>query len=113
MEKLIVFILATAGLTWILCRATIFKVLREFISYKYDLVEVEKKFKSTHLVIKSSIFNFLHGIFNCYACMAFWVSQLMYIAVYKELSLDSIYYGFIGAITSLIIVSYPSYLGKK
>ena len=113
MENLIVFILATAGLSWIVCRSNLFKSIRESVSHTYGLVEVERKFKKKKILIRGGFYYFLDSILGCVGCFAFWASQLNYIMIFKEISVDSIYCGFIGSITSLIIVNYSTYLGKK
>jgi hypothetical protein len=105
--------LATAGLTWVLCRSKLFKSTREYCSLTYDEIEVKKRFNKPQFIGKETIFWFLTSLFSCYGCMGFWASQPIFLFLYRELSLNNLLYGFIGAIASLIIVNYSSYLERK
>jgi len=89
MTELILFILATIGLTFIISLHYIFKRIRNFLEIKSP--------------------KYLGKMINCTACVGFWVGLIIRIIQILSLGLvfnyDLILYGFVGS-----FVSYIAYL---
>jgi len=88
--NLILFILSTAGLTWILVLSKIFRPLREFITRKNS----QKK---------SYLGEFLDGVFNCEGCMGFYSGTVVYVLQYYNI--EFMLYAFAGSFCSLLFIS--------
>ncbi len=113
MENLTTFILATAGLSWILCRSSLFKKLRESLTFLYDETQAKKRFNARVNIIKEKLLWYLDSLFSCVGCMGFWAGVINYIILGNKLSLEIIVYSFIGSISSLLIVSLLGFLDRK
>ena len=90
MEKLIPFILASAGFTWLVVYSKLFLKLR---------VGVSKKTNNGGVLI-----NVLNDILNCEGCFGFYSGCINYLLVYKTVSIDIIIYGFTGSFVSLFLI---------
>lgn len=84
------FILASAGLTWILVKSTAFKPLREAISRK-------QKMKPNFIL------RFFDGLLDCEACTGFWSGIAMYVLQYYKIEIAL--YAFAGSFCSLFLIS--------
>lgn len=115
MEKLILFILATSGLSWILCKSKLFKPLRESLTEIYQAQIESAANEGLGLVggIKLYTCYFFDSIFNCEGCMGFWVGIVNYYLIYKNIDLVVLVYGFTGSIVSLIIIALFNKLIRK
>lgn len=115
MKELILFILATSGLSWILVKSKLFKPLREYLSTMHqkqiNLIPVDGNglFKN----IKLYVLYFFNSIFNCEGCMGFWVGMVNYWLITKNIDLVILVYGFAGSIVSLLIIALFNYLNRK
>jgi Protein of unknown function (DUF1360) len=113
MEKVILFILATSGLSWILCKSKLFKAMREYFSEVAESIEVEKSFNKKIFPGKETLIWTITSLFSCVGCFGFWTAQFNYVLIFKQVDIEMIAFGFIGSITSLLIVSYISFLERK
>lgn len=99
MKELILFILSTAGLVWTLNKSKLFKGLREWISERY-------------LKNQDNLFWwFSHSLFDCSGCMGVWMSGATYYLIFIN-PVPFIYYSFIGAICSVVIITFYQKLEK-
>jgi hypothetical protein len=115
MEKLILFILATAGLSWILTKSKLFKPLREYLtgSYRDQIELVANEGLNFIRGIKLYVLYFFDSIFGCEGCMGFWSGILNYLLIAKNIDLGIFVYGFTGSIASLIIIALFNKLIRK
>jgi len=115
MKELILFIFATAGLSWILVKSKLFKPLREYLtlSYQQQKEVVSTKGISVYQGIKLYVFYFFDSIFNCEGCMGFWVGIINCWLITKNIDLGILAYGFAGSIISLLIIALFNYLNRK
>lgn len=93
MEQLLLFLLATSGLTIILTRSKIFKPVREYISMKKWTI--------------------LESIFGCPLCMGVYVSAIVYIIQFQKIDILIISNIFAGSIVSQVISSLVQFLDRK
>jgi len=112
MEKLMLFFFSTAGLTWILNRSKLFKPLRESLTYRVETMDTMHKFHVKAPLYMRILFPFFESIFGCAGCMGFWSGLLNYVLIFV-INIQFLSYGFSGAIISLIIVQYSSFLDRK
>ena len=115
MKDLILFIISTAGLSWILCRSKLFTPLRSFLtdSYKDKIEDISAEGMSLILGIKLYFYYFFSSIFSCEGCMGFWAGAVNYILIYKSLDINILSYGFAGSIVSLFIISLINLVARK
>lgn len=95
---LLLFIFATAGLTWILVLSSSFRPFREYIT---------RKNKSKKNVINS----FLDGILNCEGCFGVWAGGVVYILQYYKIEI--VLYCFAGSFCSLFLISLLKAVSRK
>lgn len=89
-ENLIIFILATAGLVWILNKSKLFKGWREFLSLKVK-------------ASKNILWWFLDSIHSCSGCMGVWAGLIVYVLI--KFNIEIVLYAFIASICSVFIIS--------
>lgn len=110
MEQLALFILATAGLTWILVKSKLFKPLRERLTTSYHFYIGKAGVLNS---VKLYIFYFFDSIFNREGCMGFWSGLVNYWIITKNIDLGMIVYGFAGSIVSLVSIALFNYFNRK
>lgn len=100
MISLIVFILSSSGLSWIITRSKLFQSIREFFSKKSINNETNK------------FYWFISSILSCWGCFGFYSGLFCYPFLYP---IDSvmILFGFIGSVSSLIIIDLIIFIEKK
>jgi hypothetical protein len=96
MKDLILFILATSGLTWTITLSKLFKPIREFFTSNKKIFGV----------------GFLNNITNCGGCFGFWSGMANCMLVYGKLDIKIICYGFAGTIISLLVIALYKFLCK-
>ncbi len=114
MIDLLVFILSTAGLSWIFTKSKIFKPLREKITLRKQIYEITKKSIITELAnnkLNLKLYTFLDNILNCHGCFGFWAGLICYLLML--LNLEIILYAFIGSISSLLLIGLFNFLERK
>jgi hypothetical protein len=114
MLNLIVFIFATAGLTWMLTRSKIFKPFREKITHKRNIFNLSVKsteLKSRKNTIKYKLYLFLDEMLGCYGCCGVWSGGIIYLL--QKCNIEIVLYVCIGAISSQILVLLVQFLEKK
>ena len=89
MFDLIIFILATAGLSHGITKAKLFKEIREWATKNH----LEKN----AIDITSRWWWFVDAFFNCARCCGFYCGIVVYLAIYFEM--DYLLYPFIASIT--------------
>ena len=92
MKDFMIFILATAGLVWILNKSKLFKSWREYLSRK-NKEKLEKNY----------LWWFLDSIHLCSGCMGFWAGIIVY--VIQKNKVDFLLYMLLAAISSVFIIS--------
>ncbi len=112
MEKLILFMFATSGLSWIIVKSKLFKSQREFITSMYlsSIKGVESG--GIFAKIKYKLLWSLNEITNCEACMGFWSGAINSILIYRQINELTFVYGFAGSIINLLIISLNKFLNK-
>jgi hypothetical protein len=105
MEILLKFILATAGLTWILGKSRLFRGFREYLTYSSDLyndVLLKSKTGRTKCnILLAKVFYFFSELLKCSGCLGTWCGLLVSIAMFQRFDLM---YMFVGAISSLVLI---------
>lgn len=108
MEQLVKFILATAGLTWILCDSILFKTFREKIATLHNQWHVITGGKG----LRALILWVLRQLFKCPGCFGFWCGILVYFLVYVW-ELDIVVYPLIATICCYVLVNLGKHLERK
>ncbi len=98
MDRIILFMFATSGLSWILTKAKIFKPFREWLTIRTDLV-VSVKWRYAF------IFSFFDKLFNCEGCIGFWIGIMNYFLIYKKIDFDIFCFACAGTMSSLLIIA--------
>jgi len=112
MKELLIFILSSAGLSWIVTRSKVFKGTREKISFKKQVYEIAVVDKNTFLRnLKMNIFLFLENVTNCFGCFGFWAGIICYLL--QKCNCEILLFAFIGAIASLLLIGLFNFLDKK
>lgn len=112
MQSLLIFMLSSAGLSWIVTRSSICKPLRERISFKKQVYEVAVVDKNSFLRnLKMNIFSFLEGVTNCFGCMGFWSGIICFLL--QKCNCDIALFAFSGSMVSLLLVGLFNFLDKK
>lgn len=105
MELLLKFILASAGLTWVLGKSKLFKSFREYLSLNdqlfNDILLKTKSGKTFFNKIAGKLFWFFSEMFSCSGCLGAWCGLLVSIAMFHRFD---IMYMFIGSITALLLI---------
>ncbi len=122
MHILIQFILSSAGLSWILTKSILFNSIRQWItrkhkSYKGFIPTIQQPTEEyltgapSHKKnpILKKIWWFIDEVMNCSGCMGFWAGVLF---CPEYALLNFFQYGFIGAISSLILIRLSEFLRK-
>lgn len=94
------FLLGTAGATYILTQGKIFKGLREKITLLRQLY-------------KNWLFRFLDEILSCPLCCGFWVSVPVYFMTIKELDLALFAYCCSGGLVSMTSYEVIRFLKRR
>lgn len=89
MEELIIFILSTAGLSWIVVKSKIFKSLREKIS-------------SIRINSPNFVLNYLDQVLNCSGCFGVWSGIISYMLVYQVVTIEAAAFACSGSIISMM-----------
>jgi len=114
MQELLVFILSVSGLSWIVTKSKVFKPLRESVSFKRKIYQLEPKaveINSLMSRMKLSFFLTLEQLLNCYGCFGFWAGIVCY--ELQKYNVNILLYAFAGSISSLIIIELIKLLEKK
>lgn len=93
MLNLIIFILASAGLSYGITQSDLLKEVREKVTTRH----LEKN----AIDITNRWWWFLNAFFNCVMCCGFYCGILVYLAIYFEM--DYLLYPFIASITSYFL----------
>ena len=112
--NLIIFILASAGLTWMLTRSKLFKPLREKITIKRQVLSISVKAietKGFSTTIKHKFYWVLDELLGCYGCTGAWMGAIIYLL--QKCNAEIIIYICIASITSQILVLLVQFLEKK
>lgn len=96
----------------IITMSKIFKNVRRYVSSKYFYYyplpnKPPKKGTMRH------VWYFVYHTFTCFMCCGTWVGMIFYIPLYREISINNIFYGFISAISSYFLCKFVSLLEKK
>lgn len=105
MELLLKFILASAGLTWVLGKSKLFKPFREYLTLSNELfntVLIKTKVGKTFWnKWAGKLFWFLDEMFSCSGCLGAWCGLLVSVAMFGRFD---ILFMFIGSITALLLI---------
>jgi hypothetical protein len=93
MKDLALFILSTAGFTWLITRSKLFVFLRVAVSKRYDKNRNNK------------FFWFLENILNCVGCFGFWSGVANALLVLMVFDITLVCYGCAGIIISLLLIN--------
>jgi hypothetical protein len=113
MERLIIFILATSGLSWILVKSKLFRPYREYITLQYR--ESAKEIGSFNLFsyLRYRVLQIFNEVFNCIGCIGFHSGVLNYLLLYSVCDYNILCFGFMGSMVSLLVVSLYEFLNKR
>jgi hypothetical protein len=110
-QNFILFILSTAGLTWVITRSKLLKAKRERVSFKanvYALIAKRTFLEESACLFYSKLNDFL----NCYGCVGVWSGLINFTFIYA-LNFPAPSYGFAGSIISLTIITALIKLERK
>ncbi len=112
MEKLLLFIFATSGLSWIVVRGKLFKSFREWLTTCY--INSMKRMEAGKLFAKVwyKILWFFNECLNCDLCFGVWSGAINYVLIYKKIDIEILAYGFAGSVISMLIVSLNKFLSR-
>jgi predicted metal-binding protein len=96
MVNLLIFILATVGLTWGITRSKAFKPFREWITGKARF---------------NRFFSLIDALLSCWGCTGFWVAMLIYEMQIRGYLL--VLYALIGTTSCLVIIGLINFLDRK
>lgn len=103
---LLVFIVVNSSLVWAICVSKGFRPMREYFTRNY-IARLNKK------SIYRYFYGFIDKVLDCYYCTGAWVSPISYLITYHIIDYNLIDHIFIGAITSVFIVTGYMKLEKK
>lgn len=98
MKELLIFIMATIGLTWAITRGGIFQWLREGVSKINNKRETKVSW-------------FFNEVLNCYKCQGLWSASFCYAMQYYKV--DIILYGLSGIFICWMAFDFNAFLNKR
>lgn len=108
--KLIVFIMASVGLSIILTKGRIFIPMRAWINKTYEYALAKDKTTPT---FKGNIlwktFWFFRELVLCNLCMGIWTGMFIYLLWYRELSWNIFIFGLVSSIASFLCAELVEY----
>ncbi len=102
--KLVIFIIASIGLTMIATRSELVKPLR---------VRITAARKRTERSIKYAVLWFLDEIFNCSLCFGVWGGMVVYIIIYRDFSWNIAIFGLISSMASYTFAEVVDYVKRN